>query len=73
MGGMPIISFKNLYFFQIDDGDKETDIYLSPYNVTQTYIAKYRAKESSGEFKVKLFYLFFFSLIIRMTIFYQEP
>lgn len=28
LGGKPTTSFKILYYFQIDKGDEETDIYL---------------------------------------------
>ena len=66
MGGMPIISFKFLYYFQIDDGDEETDIYLSPKEkVTQTFAIKYNNNNTptfSGDLRAGEKYTFDFHI-----------
>lgn len=41
IGDKPMSSFNSIYYFQVDDGDEETDIYLSPKEkTTQTFAIK---------------------------------
>lgn len=66
IGGIPLANFKYLYYFQIDDGDEETDIYLSPKEkATQTFAIKYNNSNTptfSGDLKAGEKYTFDFHI-----------
>ncbi len=58
------ISFDSIYYFQVDDGDEETDIYLSPKEkATQTFAIKYNNSNTptfSGDLRAGEKYTFDF-------------